>query len=65
MRFPQQVGFSQLDQEVQNTQEIEENVFLLDETGQNVHIFGEILFFKLRTTEKQKNKQIIHLACVS
>ena len=32
----------------------------MDETGQNVQIF-EVLFFKLRTTEKQKNKQLIQL----
>ena len=24
--------------------------FLLDKTGQNVHMFEEVLFFKLRTT---------------
>ena len=44
----------------QNTQEIKENAFYLDETGQNVHIFEEVLFFKLRATYKQK-KQIIDL----
>ena len=32
----------------------------MDETGQNVHIFEEVLFFKLRATYKQK-KQIIDL----
>ena len=31
----------------------------MDETGQNVQIFEEVFFFKLRTTEKQKNKQFI------
>ena len=33
----------------------------MDETGQNVHIFEEVLFFKLCTKEKQKNKQLIQL----
>ena len=35
---------------IQNTQEIKENAFYLDKTGQYVHIFDEVLFFKLRTT---------------
>ena len=36
--------------------EIKENAFSLDETGQNMHIFEEVLFFKLRTTIKiEKN----------
>ena len=29
----------------------------MDETGQNVHISGEVLFFKLRATRKQKKKK--------
>ena len=33
--------------------------------GQNMQIFEEVLFFKLSTTEKQKNKQTIHSDCVS
>ena len=31
----------------------------MDETGQNVQVFEEVLFFKLRTTYKQKYKQLI------
>ena len=48
--------------------EKEKNAFSWDETGQNVQIFEEVLFFKLRTTEKhlkKTKKQLIHLACVS
>ena len=33
----------------------------MDETGRNVHIFKEVLFFKLRTTKKQKSKPLIQL----
>ena len=35
---------------VENTQEMRENAFWLDKTGQNVEIFEGVLFFKLRTT---------------
>ena len=35
---------------IQNTQEIKENAFELDKTGQNVQIFEEVLFYKLHTT---------------
>ena len=35
---------------IQNTEEIKENAFKLDKTGQNVQIFYEVLFFKLHTT---------------
>ena len=34
---------------------------LLPETGQNVNIFEQVLFFKLLTTRKQKDKQLIQL----
>ena len=37
----------------------------MHETGQNVHIFEEVLFSKLRTTLKPKDNQFIDLACVS
>ena len=47
---------------IQNTQEIKENTFEWDKTGQNMQIFEEVLFFKLSTTSKQKSKQLIHLA---
>ena len=34
----------------------------MDKTGQNVQIFEEVLFFKLRTKKQQhKNKQLIQL----
>ena len=39
----------------------ERNTFRLDKTRQNVQIFEEVLFFKVRTTKKQKNKQLIQL----
>ena len=51
---------------IQNTQEVKENTFQLDKTGQNVWVFEEVLFFfKLHTTKKHKNKQSVHLAYVS
>ena len=39
--------------------------FLIDETGQNVHIFEEVLFFKLRTTvQLQKTVKPTYLVSV-
>ena len=32
------------------------NAFWLDETGQNMQFFEEVLCIKLRTTQKQRNK---------
>ena len=32
--------------QVQHTSEVKENAFWLDKTGQNVHIFEEVLFFQ-------------------
>ena len=40
---------SVLKKKIQNTQEIKENAFQLDKTGQNVQILEEVLFFNLRT----------------
>ena len=49
---------------IQNTQEIKIMLFNLDETGQNVHIFEEVLLFKLRTT-KETEKRTINSTYVS
>ena len=32
----------------------------MDETGQNVHIFEEVFFFKLRTTTTKRKKETIN-----
>ena len=42
----------------------EKNAFSSDETGQNVQIFEESLFFKLRTTIKQKTVKPNYLLSV-
>ena len=39
----------------------QKNAFQLDETGQNLQTFEEILFFKPHTTQKQKNN---HSPCI-
>ena len=48
---------------IQNTQQIQENTFQLDKTGQNAQNFEKIRFFNLHTIKIEK--QLIDLACVS
>ena len=36
-----------------------------DETGKNVHIFEEVLFFKLRTTIQQKTVKTVRTLAVN
>ena len=57
MLFWNRVYCQRSDKKIQNTQEVKENAFQLDKTGQNVHIFVEVLFFQAtykRKTEEEK-----------
>ena len=42
---------------IQITQEVKENAFWFDKTGQNVHIFEEVLFFQAMYNIKTEEKK--------
>ena len=46
---------------VQNTQEIKRMLSNLDETGQSVQSFEEVLFFKYVQLKNRKNKRLIQI----
>ena len=47
---------------VQNTQEVKENAFSLDKTGQNVPVFEEVVFFQVTYVIKTEKQTISSLS---